>query len=114
MHIVQAKQTNKQSHKYQATPSHYNGKRLMRQRKRSTKILHVCVFNITNYLFPSSDLCAILTIILGEPFVLGYGILFYHWSVYHTSVIRRLSGWRSVNALASHRCDPGSIPGVGM
>ena len=25
-----------------------------------------------------------------------------------------LSGWRSVNALASHRCDPGSIPGVGM
>ena len=26
----------------------------------------------------------------------------------------RLSGWRSVNALASHRCDLGSIPGVGM
>ena len=26
----------------------------------------------------------------------------------------RLSGWRSVNALASHRCVPGSIPGVGM
>ena len=25
-----------------------------------------------------------------------------------------LSAWRSVNALASHRCDPGSIPGVGM
>ena len=25
-----------------------------------------------------------------------------------------LSGWRSVNALASHRCDPCSIPGVGM
>ena len=26
----------------------------------------------------------------------------------------RLSGWRSGNALASHHCDPGSIPGVGM
>ena len=26
----------------------------------------------------------------------------------------RLSGWRSVNSLASHGCDPGSIPGVGM
>ena len=25
-----------------------------------------------------------------------------------------LSGWRSVNALASHHCDPGSIPGIGM
>ena len=24
------------------------------------------------------------------------------------------SGWRSVNTLASHRCDPDSIPGVGM
>ena len=25
-----------------------------------------------------------------------------------------LSGWRSLNALASHHCDPGSIPDVGM
>ena len=25
-----------------------------------------------------------------------------------------LSGWRSVNALASHRCNPGSKPGVSM
>ena len=29
----------------------------------------------------------------------------YHWC---------LSGWHSVNTLASHRCDKGSIPGVGM
>ena len=38
---------------------------------------------------------------------IGYGI-FYH------SVSIRPSGWRSGNALAFHRCDPGSIPGVGM
>ena len=25
-----------------------------------------------------------------------------------------LSGWRSGNALASHRCNPGSIPSIGM
>ena len=25
-----------------------------------------------------------------------------------------LSGWHSVNAHASHRCDTGLIPGVGM
>ena len=25
-----------------------------------------------------------------------------------------LSGWRKGNALAYHRCDPGSIPGIGM
>ena len=32
----------------------------------------------------------------------------------HKLYLTQLSGWPSVNALAYHRCDPGSIPDVGM
>ena len=33
---------------------------------------------------------------------------------YSVSMLLCLSDWRSGNTLASHRCDPCSIPGVGM
>ena len=33
---------------------------------------------------------------------------------YQLSIVKWLSDWRIVNALASHRYDPDLIPGVGM
>ena len=44
-----------------------------------------------------------------------FNLLYDSFSVSFISCyLKDKAGWHSVNALASHRCDPGSIPGVCM